>query len=112
MKVDFTAQLQRQLGFMENSARAYDAGHRDEAIRLATSLRVLFHQTPKSTSLLWHLGAESIMMLSTSDRNPVAPGVCLNVTNNLIMNVDTGETRAAPWLGAAGTNSNCSALGQ
>jgi hypothetical protein len=103
MPVVFTAQLQRQLGFMETSARAYDAGHRDEAIRLGTSLRVLFHQTSKSTSLLRYLGAESIAILSTSDRNPVSPGLCLNVANNLITDVFTGEMRAAPWLAAAPT---------
>ena len=103
MPVDFTAHLQRQLGFLETSSRAYDAGRRDEAIRIGASLRVLFHQTSTSTSLLRHLGAESIVMLSTSDRNPVGPGVCLNVANHLHVNVDTGETWAAPWLGAAGT---------
>jgi hypothetical protein len=35
-------QLLRQLGFLERSAFAYDQGHKDEAIRMATVMRTLF----------------------------------------------------------------------
>jgi hypothetical protein len=66
MARDFQQQLARQLGFIENSCRAYDAGDKDEAIRLATSARVIFHDSRSSTSLLNHLNATSVAMLSAT----------------------------------------------
>lgn len=65
--MDFVAQLKRQLSFLERSAATYDLGHYDEAIRMATVMRVLLHQTSKSTSLLQHLNAEKISLLSTAE---------------------------------------------
>jgi hypothetical protein len=53
------------LGFLDRSARSFDDGHEDEALRLATTMRVLFHNTPLSTSLLKHLSMENTTMLST-----------------------------------------------
>jgi hypothetical protein len=55
--VDFKEQLRRQLGFIERSCESYDKGFEDETIRIATALRVLFHDTPQSTPLLKYLGA-------------------------------------------------------
>lgn len=66
MEMDFVAQLKRQLSFLKRSTVAYDLGHHDEAIRMATVIRVLLHQTSKSTSLLQHLNAEKINLLSTA----------------------------------------------
>ncbi len=57
MKTEFTEQLKRHLGFLERSCAAYDSGHQEEALRIAVSLRVLFHDTQHSSvSLLSHLG--------------------------------------------------------
>jgi hypothetical protein len=53
------------LQFLTTSCREYDSGNLDEAIRIATSLRVIFHNTGASTSLLVHLGATGIEILST-----------------------------------------------
>jgi hypothetical protein len=64
---DFKQQLRNQLGFLERSCAAYDQGHTAEAVRLATTLRVLFHDTNSSVSLMNHLGAKSILILSTAD---------------------------------------------
>lgn len=61
---DFNQQLRRQLTFLQVSANAYDGGEREEAIRIATTLRVIFHDTPQSTSLLHHLGQLSILVRS------------------------------------------------
>ena len=61
---DFVAQLNKQLDFIERSAAAYDHGARTEAVRIATALRVLFHQGPRSTSLITHLGAADIELVS------------------------------------------------
>jgi len=62
----FNDQLRQQLLFIKNSCDAWDRGERHEAIRVATSARVLFHQTPKSTSLLTHLGVPDLPVLSTT----------------------------------------------
>jgi hypothetical protein len=56
-KVDFKEHLQRQLRFIERSCESYDKGFEDETVRIATALRVLFHDTSRSISLLKHLGA-------------------------------------------------------
>jgi hypothetical protein len=65
MQVDFNAQLNKQLGFLWRSCDAYDRGHEDEAVRIATVIRVLIHSTPQSTSLLKHLNAIDINLSST-----------------------------------------------
>ena len=61
----YREQLERHLRFLQRSAAAYDRGFKDEAIRIAVSVRVLVHQTKTSTSLLRHLGADDIELLST-----------------------------------------------
>ncbi len=63
--MDFHSQLADQLAFIEASCERYDQGHVREGVRIATSLRVLFHQTTRSTSLLSHLRATNIELLST-----------------------------------------------
>jgi hypothetical protein len=73
---DFEAHLASQLGFLERSARGFDEGHTDEALRIATALRVIFRQTPKTTSLLTHLGAPNVLIRSTvPDTNSMFPGM-------------------------------------
>jgi hypothetical protein len=68
-------QLRRQLSFLDHSSDAYDRGLQDEAIRIATTIRVLVHQTKNSTSLLKHLGATEIHLLSTCrDIRPMLDG--------------------------------------
>jgi hypothetical protein len=42
----------QQIGFLRRSASMYDSGSRDEAVRLATTLRLLLHDGGRSTSLL------------------------------------------------------------
>jgi hypothetical protein len=77
---DFKFQLQRQLKFLTASANAFDNGFRDEAIRIATAIRVLVHQTKSSTSLLKHLNATTINLLST----------CEGATDRTLMYVGMG----------------------
>jgi hypothetical protein len=64
MTQDFKRRLREQLGFIERSAAGFDQGHREEAMRIATALRVIFHHTPKSTSLLQHLNAVNVKIRS------------------------------------------------
>lgn len=69
--VDFREHLRRQLNFLRSSANAYDEGYLDEAYRIATAIRVLIHNTSNSVSLLHHLNADSIPLLSTTE--PASP---------------------------------------
>lgn len=63
------SQLQRQLGYLERSADLFDLGYLDEAIRIATSLRVLFHDRPRDPStqgsVLKLLGRRSVNLRTT-----------------------------------------------
>ena len=68
IQVDFKSQLTRQLGFLKRSAWMFDDGYADEAIRIAVCIRVLIHQTGKSTSLLTHLNAGNIRLASSFDQ--------------------------------------------
>lgn len=78
--MNFKEKLREQLGFLRASCKSYDQGDQAEAIRLATTLRVIFNQTKISTSLLTHLGASNLMLLSTctpsSNRDKAIPGLC------------------------------------
>jgi hypothetical protein len=57
--------LKRQLQFIATSCAAYDAGQEHESLRVAVALRVIFHDTGSSTSILKQLGVkESIQLLS------------------------------------------------
>jgi hypothetical protein len=63
---DFHAHLKTHLGFLARSCIAYDQGHLEEALRMAVSLRVMFHDTQSSTSLLRHLGAKGRVRLKST----------------------------------------------
>jgi hypothetical protein len=63
----YLEQLRTQLRFLETSSKLYDEGIEEEAIRIATTLRVLFHDTKSSTSLITHLGIDkSNLMVFTN----------------------------------------------
>jgi len=64
--MDFIEQLRRHIKFLERSCAAFDAGQTEEALRIAVTLRVLFHDTKKSTSLLTHLGLKSSALVLTT----------------------------------------------
>jgi hypothetical protein len=53
---DLNEHLAEQLGFLEASARSFDGGFIGEAKRIATTIRVLMHETPQSHSVLGQLG--------------------------------------------------------
>jgi len=54
-EAELLEQLKQQIGLLCRSASLYDKGHEDEALKLATSIRVLVYDGSKSTSLLTHL---------------------------------------------------------
>jgi len=62
----FITKLDEHLGFIGRSCQAFDSGVEEEAIRIATSLRVIFHDTGQSISLLNHLGLLNGKILSSA----------------------------------------------
>jgi hypothetical protein len=90
----FKEHLATQLRFIERSCQHFDAGDEAEAQRIAAALRVIFHQTRHSTSLLAHLGATGISMLSTAC-SPISPGTLTapsNLASLVIRRTDAGVT--------------------
>lgn len=81
MAVDFKKQLAKQLAFIRTSCSHYDEGDKDEAFRIAVAIRVICHQTSKSTSLLRHLGVTRIPLLSTCEAIPANAEFWPNLTN-------------------------------
>ncbi len=66
LPTDLVEHLRRQLTFINASCHSYDQGFPEEALRIAVALRVLFHDTKKSTSLLTHLSQkQSVRLIST-----------------------------------------------
>src|SRR5258707_7952271 len=65
--------LLQQLDFLARSAAAYDHGYKDEAIRMAGHMRVLFSHSRKSAGLVFQLGGKKILLNSTCPRFPVQP---------------------------------------
>lgn len=65
-KERFSQKLREQVGFLQRSCDAFDQGAQAEALRIATTLRVMFHDTQKSTSLVNHLGFKKKKMLSSA----------------------------------------------
>jgi hypothetical protein len=78
--MDFKEHLKKQLRFLKTSCEEYDAGDKDESVRIATTLRILFHQTSKSTSLISHLKSPYIKLLSTCEVIPKGAKFWPNLT--------------------------------
>lgn len=94
---DFKAHLARQLAFLQRSCDSFDAGFHDEAIRIATVIRVLVHQTKSSTSLLKHLNATTINLLSTVP--PTNPNMVMSMGMGTIRLSTDGTFSYFPSLG-------------
>lgn len=67
-----SSKLREQLAFMGRSVRDFDAGHQEEALRLANAMRTLFHDTvarktgkPLTQSVLTQLSMTNCTILAT-----------------------------------------------
>jgi hypothetical protein len=60
---DFSENLRTHLSFIARSCELYDQGHKEETLRVAVSLRVMFHDTNRSVSLLKHLQRKDTLHL-------------------------------------------------
>ncbi len=63
---DLHKHLKEQIEFIECSASSYDSGFEGEIKRLAVAVRVLVHDTAKSTSLLTLINKKGVDFLDTS----------------------------------------------
>lgn len=79
---NFVEQLKRQIIFLGNSVSLYDSGCGEEAIRMATTIRILFHDTNASTSLLKHLGIKETIRIPTT---------AISVEPESVREIDFGE---------------------
>ena len=68
-KSRFVLKLLEALVALEISGAAYDRGVECEAIRLAGTLRVLFHRTGRSVPLIDHLGMDKWDILSSDGKH-------------------------------------------
>lgn len=69
---DLVEQLRRQIVFLKNSTSLYDEGCKEEALRIAVAMRVLFHDTKYSISLFQQLGnKDAIQIVTTAKSVPV-----------------------------------------
>lgn len=92
MTQDFKGHFEEQIGFLESSAAAYDAGTESEAKRLAVNLRVLLHDTGRSTSLLTHLGVKDKMAFRNTASEPHPPEVIVMFDGGLcVIRSNLGE---------------------
>jgi len=63
---DTLTSLKKQIRFIGKSSKAFDRGDVDEAVRIATSIRILLHDTNSSTSVLTQLGKKSLLFYDTA----------------------------------------------
>ena len=96
--------LKDQIAFMRQSASSYDNGFEDEAKRLAVVIRVLVHDTHKSTSLLTLLNKKNINFYDSA--TPYDPHNLLPHNGLTMMEISPeGARHTAPLDGGAPTRS-------
>jgi len=97
--------LKDQIAFMKQSANSYDNGFEDEAKRLAVAIRLLLHDTPKSTSLLTLLNKKNINFYDSA--LPYDPHNLLTYSGLTMMRLSTkeGASYVAPLDEGAPTRS-------
>ena len=87
---NFVEQLKRQIVFLRNSVSFYDSGCREEAIRMAVVMRILFHDTTKSISLFKHLGVKETIQIATTAKS---------VESESVREIDFGELMSGMIFG-------------
>ena len=84
------------MGYIRRSCEAYDRGHKDEAIRIATALRVLMHDTRRSVSILEHLKVKGIMRLNSTCYPPPPGAMMFGGLVRFGMRVEQGQV--SRWI--------------
>lgn len=96
-RTELMEQLVAQANFLQASATAYDSGFKDEAKRMAVSLRILFFSKNKNKSLIDQIdGNDMLYYLSTatpySENNLLTHAGLLHI----FLSSDSGGTLYAP----------------
>ena len=96
--------LEVQLKLLETSADAFDAGKEEEALRMATAIRVIVHDTASSRSLLGQLNLKSKKFLDTGkvfeDEEPTNDGgfVSIDLINKkYVAPLDVASNNEQKW---------------
>lgn len=76
--------FKKQIKFLKNSCKLYDDGDLDEAIRIATILRVLMYDTGSSTSLLKQMGIKDSYKILTQSSSLNISGEIYHLNMGLI----------------------------
>jgi hypothetical protein len=97
-RAELENQLKEQIGFLITSCRLYDEANHAEAKRLAGSLRILFHETKNSRSLLGQLNLREIFWVDTA-----APYDPENLVSHVALISIKFEPGRIPWLIPKGT---------
>ena len=93
---DLKNDLKNQIQFLKRSTEAFDKGFEEEAIRLATTMRVLLHNTQNSTSLLKLLDKENIKFYNTA--HPFNPNNLLSQSSLVTMRIGGGGGKYVAML--------------
>lgn len=72
-RADLLVHLKEQVGFIIRSCSEYDKGDTSEAKRIATSIRILLHDTKSSRSLFSQLDLKSMGFINTALLNLPGP---------------------------------------
>jgi hypothetical protein len=97
-QIELENQLKEQIGFLITSCRLYDDGCHAEAKRMAVTLRILFHETKKSRSLLGQLHLREIFWLDTAHHYDPE-----NLSSHIGLISIKFEPGRIPWLIPKGT---------
>jgi hypothetical protein len=101
--------LKSQLGFLERSAESFDKGYEDEAKRLAVVVRVLVHDTSRSTSLLTLLNKKNIKFYDS--KTPYRPNSFIPYHGLTMIKIkDKESTYMAPLEGGASSRNKNSKI--
>jgi hypothetical protein len=75
-KAAIEAMLREQYGFLKRSVQSYSEGHPEEALRIATTIRVLVHETASSKPLLKQItpGYLQLAIYDVPPPKPTRPG--------------------------------------
>jgi len=88
--------LKEQIEFLIASSRSFDSGFESESKRLATTIRVLLHDTKVSNSLLKQLNKKSIKFFSHAGK--VKKGNLLPHMGLVMMKMGSGSAEYQPIL--------------
>lgn len=103
---ELSRQLNKQLAFLRRSCSSFDTGYTDEAIRIALTLRVLFHERGRSKSLIGYFGKSDLRLLTTCPTYPPRVVYAMGSLSTTQLTIDNGATsaRIVPKLDSSPTH--------